>query len=206
MNNTVKINVIFMMLLIVLVGVNGFFITRKRDEREKQAILKSIGFSFAVMMYVGIIEIMNGFRNKSFTFPMYYITIILVLGCSLNLIMYPIYLCYDNLEPGFIRNKSKEEKVKIYGHLINLDLLLLFLFLGANQFFKNFFNSISIPITDIGVFTCLFVEYMILLSMPKKKIIKEKEKQLIKKKGIIILSMLVITLIFGVVAFIVGGK
>lgn len=205
MNNVFYL--IFISVLFVLILVNAMMDIRIKDEREKDALLKSLHFSVAVVLYFAMFEILFGLEQSNFNVPVSYIIILFIGGSLIRLLVYPLYLQYDSLEVPFIRNCTNEKKAKIYGWLLNIDIILMAICLFANSFLtKSKSHDKGIHIGTVGVITCLLIEFFILKATPRKRLSTEKKRKDLKLRVIIFLITILITVIFTIIGFIVKSR
>lgn len=194
-------------ILMLLAFLNAYIIIMKREEGERAAFSKAISFSASAVVYFAVLEVMIGFGSSGFYVPLFYIIILIIAGCGINLIVYPLYLQYGNLELPFIRKCSNEKKVKIYGFLIKLNFVLMLLFMTLNIAYNqsNPHNK-NIPIGSLGLWTCFFIEYLILSKMPRKKNVQPQKKMNMKQETVSILVTILILLIAAIIFLIIINR
>lgn len=205
MNNVFYL--IFIAVLFALILVNAIMDIKIKDEREKHALLKSLHFSVAVVLYFATFEILFGLQQSNSNVPVSYIIILFIGGSLIRLLVYPLYLQYDSLELPFIRNCTNEKKAKIYGWLLNIDLILMAIFLVANSFLtKSNSHFKNMHIGAIGIMTCLLLEFFILKATPRKRLSTEKKRKDLKLRVIIFLITILITVIFTIIGFLIKSR
>lgn len=205
MTNIEMIDIISIMLLILAAFINAYIIITKRDERERIAMQKSICFSASVVIYLAILEIMISFQSNNFYVPLFYIIIIIIAGCGINLLVYPLYLQFNKLELPYIKNLSNEKKERVYRFLLQIDLLIVIFFVLTGIIYNRIYKK-SLLTEAIAVWTCLYTEFLILSKMPKKKIIQPQIKLNMKQETVSAFVMILILFIAAVIFLIITTR